>query len=285
MTKDFKITTVNEIDLSNNLPFAVFGGMNVIESYDVCIKVAESFKKVCEDLEIPFIFKASFDKANRSSVDSYRGPGLEKGVEILSKIKSEFCIPVITDVHEASQVNYVAEIADVLQVPAFLARQTDLIEAIAKSNRVVNIKKPQYLSPEQMINIVDKFRYFGNEKLLVCERGTCFGYDNLVVDILGFDTMKLITGGLPLIFDVTHSLQKRDVMSSASGGRRKQIMNLARAGVSAGIAGLFVEAHPNPDQAKCDGPCALPLDQLEQFLTNLKEIDNLVKSQNDLQID
>jgi 2-dehydro-3-deoxyphosphooctonate aldolase (KDO 8-P synthase) len=136
-----------------------------------------------------------------------------------------------------------------------------------------------------MINIVDKFRYFGNEKLLVCERGTCFGYDNLVVDILGFDTMKLITGGLPLIFDVTHSLQKRDVMSSASGGRRKQIMNLARAGVSAGIAGLFVEAHPNPDQAKCDGPCALPLDQLEQFLTNLKEIDNLVKSQNDLQID
>ena len=257
----------------------------MLESQDFALKVAGHYAEVCRRLDIPLVFKASFDKANRSSIHSYRGPGLEEGLAILNAVKSSYGIPVITDVHSPEQAATAAAVCDIIQLPAFLARQTDLIEAIAKSNRVVNIKKPQYLSPEQMINIVDKFRYFGNEKLLVCERGTCFGYDNLVVDILGFDTMKLITGGLPLIFDVTHSLQKRDVMSSASGGRRKQIMNLARAGVSAGIAGLFVEAHPNPDQAKCDGPCALPLDQLEQFLTNLKEIDNLVKSQNDLQID
>lgn len=285
MTQECKSVKINEIEISNNLPFTVFGGMNVLEDEVTCMEIAKTLKETCSKLALSFVFKASFDKANRSSVGSYRGPGLSKGLEILSQIKQELNIPIITDVHEPDQARQVAEVVDVLQVPAFLARQTDLIGKIAETGAVVNIKKPQYLSPEQMINIVEKFLHFGNDKLMICERGSCFGYDNLIVDLLGFDVMKNLTGGIPLIFDVTHSLQKREVGSTASGGRRRQIMGLAKAGIAAGVAGLFVETHPNPNKAKCDGPCALPLDQVEHFLTDLKNIDQLIKSQKNLKIE
>ena len=239
---------------------------------------------VTEKLNIPYVFKASFDKANRSSIHSFRGPGLDEGLKIFSEIKSTFNVPVITDVHEASQAGPVAEVCDVIQLPAFLARQTDLVAAMAATDAVINIKKPQFLSPGQMANIVDKFRECGNQNVMLCERGTCMGYDNLVVDMLGFRTMKEVSGGLPLIFDVTHALQCRDPLGAASGGRRHQVAELGRAGIAVGIAGLFLEAHPNPDQAKCDGPSALPLDKLEPFLMQMKAFDDLIKSQPDLGI-
>jgi 2-dehydro-3-deoxyphosphooctonate aldolase (KDO 8-P synthase) len=191
---------------------------------------------------------------------------------------------VITDVHEIDQAAPVAEVCDVIQLPAFLARQTDLVEAMAKTGSVINVKKPQFLSPGQMGNIVDKFRECGNHKIMLCERGACMGYDNLVVDMLGFRTMKDVSGGLPLIFDVTHALQCRDPMGAASGGRRHQVAELGRAGIAVGIAGLFLEAHPNPDQALCDGPSALPLDRLEPFLAQMKAFDDLIKTQPDLDI-
>jgi 2-dehydro-3-deoxyphosphooctonate aldolase (KDO 8-P synthase) len=228
-------------------------------------------------LGIPYVFKASFDKANRSSIYSYRGVGLQEGLRILEEVKKEFQVPIITDVHEVSQAETVAEIVDVLQIPAFLARQTDLVVAIAKTGRVVNIKKPQFLSPQQMKHIVNKIREAGNERIILCERGTQHGYDNLVVDILGFREMVDSTNGLPVIFDVTHSLQRREVGSEASGGRRRQVVELARAGMAVGLAGLFLEAHPDPDNARCDGPSALPLSALEPFLTQIKAIDDLVK--------
>ena len=222
---------------------------------------------------------------SRSSIHSYRGPGLEEGLKILEAVKSTFGVPVITDVHEPSQAQPVAEVADVLQLPAFLARQTDLVVALAKTGRVINIKKPQFLSPSQVLNIVEKFREAGNLQLILCDRGTCFGYDNLVVDMLGFGVMKKVTGNLPVIFDVTHALQQREAGAAASGGRREQIVELARAGMGVGLAGLFLEAHPEPTQAKCDGPSALLLDQLEPFLTQLKALDDVVKSFTPLHID
>jgi 2-dehydro-3-deoxyphosphooctonate aldolase (KDO 8-P synthase) len=250
----------------------------------MAMRVAEAYVNVTEKLNIPYVFKASFDKANRSSIHSFRGPGLDEGLEIFAEIKSTFHVPVITDVHEVSQVVPVAEVCDVIQLPAFLARQTDLVAAMAATDVVINVKKPQFLSPGQMANIVDKFRECGNQKVMLCERGTCMGYDNLVVDMLGFRTMKDVSGGLPLIFDVTHALQCRDPLGAASGGRRHQVAELGRAGIAVGIAGLFLEAHPNPDQAKCDGPSALPLDKLEPFLMQMKAFDDLIKSQPELGI-
>ncbi|MBP8151342.1 MAG: 3-deoxy-8-phosphooctulonate synthase, partial [Xylophilus sp.] len=199
-------------------------------------------------------------------------------------VKAEFGVPVITDVHEPWQAAPVAEVVDVLQLPAFLARQTDLVVALAQTGRVINIKKPQFLSPSQVAHIVEKFREAGNEQLILCDRGTCFGYDNLVVDMLGFGVMKKTTGNLPVIFDVTHALQQREAGAAASGGRRAQVLDLARAAMAVGMAGLFLEAHPDPAQAKCDGPSALPLDQLEPFLAQLKAVDDLVKSFAPLQI-
>lgn len=265
-------------DIRNNLNFTLFGGVNVLESYDFSLKCAEHFVKVTNKLNIPYIFKVSFDKANRSSIHSYRGPGMEEGLRIFEAVKKEFGVPVITDIHEPWQAAPVAEVVDVLQLPAFLARQTDLVVAMAKTGKPINIKKPQFLSPPQVLNIVEKFKEAGNDQLMLCDRGTCFGYDNLVVDMLGFGVMKKVTGDLPIIFDVTHALQQRDALAGASGGRRQQIVELARAGMATGLAGLFLEAHPNPDQAKCDGPSALPLDQLEPFLVQMKAIDDLVKS-------
>lgn len=278
------VIQIGNIKVSNDAPMALFGGMNVLESRDMAMQIAESYVQTTEKLGIPYVFKASFDKANRSSIHSFRGPGLEEGLRIFEEIKSTFNVPVITDVHEVSQAAPVAEVCDVLQLPAFLARQTDLVEAMAATNAIINIKKPQFLSPGQMGNIVEKFRECGNEKVMLCERGACMGYDNLVVDMLGFRTMKEVSGGLPLIFDVTHALQCRDPLGAASGGRRHQVAELGRAGISVGIAGLFLEAHPNPDQALCDGPSALPLDKLEPFLTQMKSFDDLIKSQPDLGI-
>ena len=275
---------VADIGVSNDAPMALFGGMNVLESRDMAMQVAEAYVRVTEKLGIPYIFKASFDKANRSSIHSFRGPGLDEGLKIFEEIKATFKVPLITDVHEIEQAKPVAEVCDVIQLPAFLARQTDLVKAMADTGAVINVKKPQFLSPGQMGNIVDKFRECGNDQIMLCERGSCMGYDNLVVDMLGFRTMKEVSGGLPLIFDVTHALQCRDPLGAASGGRRHQVAELGRAGIAVGIAGLFLEAHPHPDQARCDGPSALPLDRLEPFLAQMKAFDDLLKSQADLDI-
>ncbi|KAB8041875.1 3-deoxy-8-phosphooctulonate synthase [Janthinobacterium aquaticum] len=269
---------VNDINVSNEGSFTLFGGINVLESRDLALRSCEEYVRVTQKLGIPYVFKASFDKANRSSIHSYRGPGLEEGMRIFQDVKAAFGVPVITDVHEPWQAQQVAEVVDVLQLPAFLARQTDLVVALAKTGKVINIKKPQFLSPGQMANIVEKFNEAGNDQLILCDRGTCLGYDNLVVDMLGFGVMKKTCNDLPIIFDVTHALQQRDPGGAASGGRRQQVADLARAGLAVGIAGLFLESHPDPDNARCDGPSALPLDQLEPFLAQLKALDDLVKS-------
>ena len=270
---------LGDITFANDRPFALLGGVNVLEDLDFALRCAGHYRQVCERLGIPLVFKASYDKANRSSIHSFRGPGLEAGLQILQAVKDTLGIPVITDVHSPEEAKAAAKVADIIQLPAFLARQTDLVRAMAETGAVINIKKPQFLSPEQMRNIVDKFRECGNEQLLLCERGTNFGYDNLVVDMLGFGVMKRTCDDLPLIFDVTHALQCRDPGGAASGGRRSQVVDLARAGMAVGLAGLFLEAHPDPNQARCDGPSALPLDQLEPFLGQVKAIDDLVKSQ------
>ena len=276
---------VCDINVANNRPFVLMGGMNVLESRDLAMQIAAQYVQVTQRLGIPYIFKASFDKANRSSIHSYRGPGLDAGLKILSEIKREFNIPVVTDVHEIAQCAPVAEVCDIIQLPAFLARQTDLVQAMAATGAAINIKKPQFLSPAQMGNIVTKFAECGNDRVMLCERGSCMGYDNLVVDMLGFRTMQEVSGGAPIIFDVTHALQCRDPMSAASGGRRHQVAELGRAGIAVGIAGLFLEAHPDPDNAKCDGPSALPLSALEAFLTQMKAVDDLVKQLPELAID
>ena len=276
-TPSVAVAIDDTVSVANDAPFVLFGGLNVLEDLDSTLHAAAHYVEVTGRLGIPFVFKASFDKANRSSIHSYRGVGLDEGLRIFQEVKARFGVPVITDVHEPAQAAPVAEVVDVLQLPAFLARQTDLVEAIARTGRVVNIKKPQFLSPTQMRNIVDKFREAGNERIILCERGSQFGYDNLVVDMLGFREMIEASGGSPAIFDVTHSLQRREAGAAASGGRRRQVAELARAGMAVGLAGLFLEAHPDPDHARCDGPSALPLAALEPFLAQIKAIDDLVK--------
>ena len=275
---------LGSITFANNAPFVLIGGINVLESKDFALDVAGHYREICQKLNIPLVFKASFDKANRSSIHSYRGPGLERGLEMLQAVKQTHWLPVITDVHSPEQAAPAAAVCDIIQLPAFLARQTDLVEAMARTGSVINIKKPQFLSPSQMGNLVEKFRECGNEQLLICERGSNFGYDNLVVDMLGFGVMKRCCDQLPLIFDVTHALQCRDPGGAASGGRRSQVGDLARAGMAVGLAGLFLESHPDPNQALCDGPSALPLQQLEAFLSQVKAIDDLVKSMPELDI-
>ena len=284
MSGEHRAVEVAGRTFANDQPMVLIGGINVLESAELAMESAAEFVRVCEQLSLPYVFKGSFDKANRSSIHSFRGPGLEAGLQILADVKSAHNVPVLTDVHTPEQAAPVAEICDILQLPAFLARQTDLVEAMARTGAAINIKKPQFLSPEQMANVVDKFRECGNDHLMVCERGSNFGYDNLVVDMLGFEVMREATGGCPLIFDVTHSLQRRDPGEAASGGRREQVLKLAKAGAAVGIAGLFLEAHPNPDAALCDGPSALPLAQLEPFLEQVKAVDALVKSQPELTI-
>ncbi|MBC4010516.1 3-deoxy-8-phosphooctulonate synthase [Morganella morganii] len=273
-----KVVSIGDIRVGNALPFVLFGGMNVLESRDLAMKICEHYVTVTQKLNIPYVFKASFDKANRSSINSYRGPGLEEGMKIFEELKKTFGVKIITDVHESWQAQPVADVVDVIQLPAFLARQTDLVEAMAKTGAVINIKKPQFISPGQVDNIAEKFREGGNDQIILCDRGANFGYDNLVVDMLGFKVMEKASGGCPVIFDVTHSLQCRDPFGAASGGRRGQVAELARAGMAVGLAGLFLEAHPDPDNARCDGPSALPLAKLEPFLQQVKAIDDLVKS-------
>lgn len=269
---------IHDIQVDNASPFVLFGGVNVLESEQFAIDVCGHYVEVTRRLCIPYVFKASFDKANRSSIHSYRGPGLEEGMRIFQAVKAAYGVPILTDVHEPFQAEVAAEVVDVLQLPAFLARQTDLVIALAKTGRVINIKKPQFLSPGQTANIVQKFEECGNPNVMLCDRGTQLGYDNLVVDMLGFGVMKRISGGKPVIFDVTHALQTRDSNAAASGGRREQVTELARSGMAIGLAGLFLEAHPDPAKAKCDGPSALPLAKLEPFLAQVKAIDDLVKS-------
>ena len=265
------------VQLSNNRPFVLFSGLNVLETRDLGLRVAETLKRVSEDLGISLVFKASFDKANRSSLKSFRGPGLDEGLRWLDDIKKQLKIPIITDVHEVAHVRPVAQVVDVIQLPAFLSRQTDLIAEMAASGNVINIKKAQFLAPEEMIYIVEKFESFDNRKLILCERGSIFGYKNLVVDMLGFPLMKKFL--YPVIFDVTHSLQQPGAGLGSADGRRAQVTELAKAGLSQGLAGLFLETHPDPDKALCDGPCALKLKSLHPFLDQMKDIDNLIKSQ------
>lgn len=280
MTKISEVK-IGDIKVANDSPFVLFGGMNVLESETLALKIAEHYKEVCSKLNIPYVFKASFDKANRSSVHSYRGPGMDEGLKIFEKIKQNFDVPIITDVHEPYQAAPVAEVVDVIQLPAFLARQTDLVVAMAKTNAVINVKKPQFLAPHEMAHIIKKFDEAGNQNIMLCERGSCYGYNNLVVDMLGMDLMKPMA---PVIFDATHALQKPGGRSDSADGRRKQAAELARSGLALGIAGLFIESHPDPENAKCDGPCALPLDQLSAYLQQMKAIDDLVKSFESLNI-
>ncbi|MBL0711783.1 MAG: 3-deoxy-8-phosphooctulonate synthase [Colwellia sp.] len=269
-----KSVSVNNINVANDKPFVLFGGMNVLESRDLAMKIAEHYVEITQKLNIPYVFKASFDKANRSSVHSYRGPGLDEGLKIFEEIKATFNVPIITDVHEPYQAQPVAEVVDVIQLPAFLARQTDLVVAMAKTGAVINVKKPQFLAAHEMKHIINKFSEAGNEKIILCERGSCYGYNNLVVDMLAMDEMKNYA---PVIFDATHALQKPGGRSDSADGRRAQAAQLTRSGMAIGIAGLFIEAHPDPSIAKCDGPCALPLDKLEPYLAQMKAIDDLVK--------
>ncbi|MCH8552728.1 MAG: 3-deoxy-8-phosphooctulonate synthase [Natronospirillum sp.] len=277
-----KTVFVRDIPVSNDKPFTLFGGMNVLEDRDLALRVADTYTQVCSELGIPYVFKASFDKANRSSMNSFRGPGLEEGLRILSDVKAAFGVPVITDVHEPGQAQAAADVADVIQLPAFLSRQTDLVVAMARTGAVINIKKAQFLAPEEMRHILHKCNEAGNDQLILCERGTSFGYNNLVVDMLGFGVMKQFD--YPVIFDVTHALQRPGGRSDSADGRRQQVTELARAGLSQKIAGLFLESHPDPDNAKCDGPCALPLDRLKPFLQQMKALDDLIKGFEDLDI-
>jgi 2-dehydro-3-deoxyphosphooctonate aldolase (KDO 8-P synthase) len=267
--------SVAGLNVSNDAPFTLFGGMNVLESRDLAMSICEYYVKVTEKLGIPYVFKASFDKANRSSINSYRGPGMEEGLKIFEEIKRTFNVPIITDVHEPYQAAPVAEVVDVIQLPAFLARQTDLVVAMAKTGAAINIKKPQFLAPHEMRHIINKFAEAGNERVMLCERGSCFGYNNLVVDMLGMNEMKSMA---PVIFDATHALQRPGGRADSADGRRQQAFELARSGMALGIGGLFIEAHPNPAEAKCDGPCALPLDKLEVYLKQMKAVDDLIKS-------
>jgi 2-dehydro-3-deoxyphosphooctonate aldolase (KDO 8-P synthase) len=271
-----KTINIGSIAVSNDNPMILFGGMNVLESRDLALTIAEKYAEVTSKLNIPYVFKASFDKANRSSLTSFRGPGLEEGLKILQEIKSTFDLPIITDIHEPHQALPAAEVCDVIQLPAFLSRQTDLVEAMAKTGAVINIKKAQFLAPHEMGHILNKFKQAGNEQLILCERGTSFGYNNLIVDMLGFSVMKEF--GYPIVFDATHALQIPGGRSDSADGRRAMVAQLTRGGLAQGIAGLFLEAHPNPSQAKCDGPCALPLDKLEPYLQQMKAVDELIKS-------
>ncbi|KPV97050.1 MAG: 3-deoxy-8-phosphooctulonate synthase [Pseudomonadota bacterium] len=270
-----QIIKVGNCEVANDKPFVLFGGMNVLESRDLAMQIAEHYVEVTTKLNIPYVFKASFDKANRSSINSYRGPGLEEGLKIFEEIKNTFNVPVITDVHEPYQAAPVAEVVDVIQLPAFLARQTDLVVAMAKTGAVINVKKPQFLAPHEMRHIIKKINEAGNDQVILCERGSSFGYNNLVVDMLGMDDMK---HQAPVIFDATHALQRPGGRADSADGRRAQAAELARSGMALGLAGLFIEAHPDPNLAKCDGPCALPLAKLEGYLSQMKAVDDLVKS-------
>ncbi|WP_414041405.1 3-deoxy-8-phosphooctulonate synthase [Acidithiobacillus sp. M4-SHS-6] len=258
-------------------PFFLLAGPCAIESETLALQTAENLRDICQRLEIPFIYKSSYDKANRSSGKSFRGPGMEEGLRILEKVRLELGVPVITDVHEKEHVQAVAEVVDVLQTPAFLCRQTDFIQAVAAAGKPVNIKKGQFLAPWDMLHVADKARAAGNEQIMVCERGTSFGYNNLVSDMRSLAVMRQT--GCPVVFDATHSVQLPGGQGDRSGGQREFVPVLARAAVAAGISGLFMETHPRPAEALSDGPNAWPLGQMESLLRALQHIDQVVKSQ------
>lgn len=257
-------------------PFFLIAGPCAIESEQLALETAFVLKDICTRLGIPFIYKSSFDKANRSSINSYRGPGMEEGLRILQKVKTELGVPVLTDVHEDTDIQAVAEVVDVLQTPAFLCRQTNFITRVASAGLPVNIKKGQFLSPWEMKNVSDKARSVGNEQIMVCERGASFGYNNLVSDMRSLVVMR--DTGCPVVFDATHSVQLPGGLGDSSGGQREFIPVLSRAAVAVGIAGLFMETHPDPANAKSDGPNAWPLDQMEGLLSTLKLLDETTKA-------
>jgi 2-dehydro-3-deoxyphosphooctonate aldolase (KDO 8-P synthase) len=269
---------LHSLRLGGKNPLFLIAGPCVIESESHARKMAEAIAKITTDAGIPYIFKASYDKANRSSAKSFRGPGAKEGLRILGKIKSDLKLPVLTDIHEREQAAPASEVVDILQIPAFLSRQTDLLEAAAKTNRIVNVKKAQFLSPWDMKNVVDKLAATGNDNIMLTERGATFGYQNLVVDVRSFPIMKKF--GYPVIFDATHSVQLPGGQGNASGGQPEFIEPLARAAVAAGVDGVFLETHDNPAEALSDGPNALPLAQLPQLLARLKELSTLVRKWN-----
>lgn len=272
-----KTLQLENFKIGNQEPMTLMGGVNVLESESIVMTVAEKFSQTTEKLNINWIFKGSFDKANRSSISSFRGPGLDEGLKILERVKSEFNVPVITDIHEPSQADPVSNVCDLIQIPAFLCRQTDLVIAAAKTKKIIQFKKPQFLSAPEMQNVIEKCHQAGNENVTLCERGNSFGYNNLVVDMLNFQIMKNLD--VPVIFDATHSLQLPGGLGNAAGGRREYLLPLAKAGLSQGIAGLFIEAHPDPDLAKCDGPCAISTGEISAVLTALSELDDFIKNQ------
>jgi 2-dehydro-3-deoxyphosphooctonate aldolase (KDO 8-P synthase) len=270
-----RIVKVEQIQIGGGAPLTVIAGPCVIESREAALRHADALKEIADRVGVPYIFKSSYDKANRSSVNSFRGPGLEKGLEILLEVKTKMGVPVLTDVHEIDQVAAVKEVADVLQIPAFLCRQTDFVLTVAKSGRVVNVKKGQFLAPWDMRNVLDKILSTGNDRVLLTERGASFGYNNLVSDMRSLVVMREL--GFPVVFDATHSLQLPGGLGSASGGERKYIPALARAGVAAGVDALFMEVHEDPDQAMSDGPNSLELRDFEGLLKVVKRLDALVK--------
>ena len=267
---------VKDISIGNDKPFVLIAGLNVLEEEKTILEVISRCKQSANSLDIPYIFKASYDKANRSSFDSYRGPGPKKGLEILSELKKEFDVPVISDIHTPAEAEMASEVLDIIQIPAFLSRQTDLIKAACETSLPLNIKKGQFLAPSDMLNIIEKCNHFNNDKIMICERGTSFGYNNLIVDMLGMVELKKTDA--PIIFDVTHSLQRPGGLGNKADGRGSSVFELARAGMSLGLAGLFLETHPDPAKALCDGPCALKLDDLDKFLSEIKSLDDLIKS-------
>ena len=271
------------INIGKSKKISIIGGINVLDDIDEAIEIGLKFKESCEKNKISYVFKASFDKANRTSFDSYRGPGFTKGLDMLREIKDILKVPILTDIHEAFQSSDAAEVCDMLQIPAFLARQTDLIQALANTGKPINIKKPQFVAPEQIKFIVQKFSKFGCEDVVICERGSMYGYNQQIVDIIGLEIVKEQTNK-PVCVDITHSLQFRNEGGSASCGRRKYALNLAKAVTAISIDALFIEAHQRPDFAKCDGPSAIPSSVIPEFIDQVCEIDNLVKNQDTIQI-
>jgi 2-dehydro-3-deoxyphosphooctonate aldolase (KDO 8-P synthase) len=265
---------IRDIVINKNGPFFVIAGPCVIENEEITLHVAEFLSETSKAMDIPIVFKTSYDKANRTSIDSYRGPGIDRGLEIIRRVKEETGLPVLSDVHTAEDVIKAAEVLDVIQIPAFLCRQTDLLLAAANTGRTINVKKGQFISPAEMGQAVNKITSTGNENILLTERGTFFGYNNLVVDFRSIPIMKEF--GYPVIFDATHSVQLPGGGGNRSGGQREFVENLARAAVAAGVDGVFMEVHPDPDSALCDGPNSLPLNQVRSLLGLLKEIHYLV---------
>jgi 2-dehydro-3-deoxyphosphooctonate aldolase (KDO 8-P synthase) len=272
MITPVKIT--DTISIGPGQPLLLLAGPCVIESEEICLRIAGHLQELCAELGVNYVFKASFDKANRTSVSSFRGPGLERGLEILQKVKTRLNLPIVTDIHESSQAAAVAEVADILQIPAFLARQTDLLLAAGQTGRAINIKKGQFMAAEDMVHSLGKVQSTGNRQVILTERGTTFGYHNLVVDMRSLITMAEL--GAPVIFDATHSVQLPSAQCGASGGQREFILPLARAAAATGIHGLFTETHPEPEKALCDGANSIPLDQMKQLLTTIRDIHELV---------